>query len=204
MTLHPSADLAGPCIRYQDALIDFVDGGQAARGVGEALAHLERCDRCTRDLAATALVLTALRRVFDDARAAESPADAWPRLRARVSARPSRPWAPGTITGLVTGAALVTALLLPTAARLNGPAYVSDAPSPAPAGLEFLRMPLPHGDGPAAPSIAVHIDRANAVGATQDAPLEVSFVGPYPDNIRPAPLTTTALAPDPSRVLRPA
>ncbi len=192
------------CAGYQDALLDFVDCGEAGPGVEAALEHLERCQACTRDLAATALVLTALRRMFDEARAAETPADAWPRLRARLATRQRRRWAPGTISGLVTGAALVTALLLPNASRLDARDYVADQGA---GQLEALRMWAMPADGIHA--AAVHVDRANAVGGGQESPAsdaETSYPAPYPDNIRPAlAVTASAKADDVTqRAVRPA
>lgn len=100
------------CRRYQDVLLDLAEVQVAAPGVDEALAHLDRCEACERDLAQTAIVVSALRRIRDDMRAAEPGPDAWPRLRARVAARP-RPWQPGKLSGLLAGAGLVLLLIVP-------------------------------------------------------------------------------------------
>ncbi len=108
------------CLGYQAALLDFVDHREAAPAVGAALTHLERCRVCERELAATAVVITALHRLWEEANGAEPPADAWPRLRDRV-AHPSRPprWQPGKVAGLLAGAGLVMALMLPLGTRVT-------------------------------------------------------------------------------------
>lgn len=100
------------CRRYQDVLLDLAEVQFAAPGVDDALAHLDRCEACERDLAQTAIVVSALRRIRDDMRAAEPGPDAWPRLRARVAAR-RRPWQPGKLSGLLAGAGLVLVLIVP-------------------------------------------------------------------------------------------
>jgi len=77
-------ELRGACERHRPALIDFVDRGDIAPGTAKALAHLDRCSRCTEDLESTLLAITALRRIGDDLARVEPSADAWPRLRARL------------------------------------------------------------------------------------------------------------------------
>ncbi len=191
---------AAVCARYQDALIDFVDHGEAGQEVEAALRHLERCRECERDLAATALVLTALRRMVAEARAQEASPDAWLRLRARVEPKP-RGWIPGTVTGLVMGAALVTVLLLPSAGRLGTSSYVGPGDSAAtsdqsaavlggpPSGV----LTLPAGPGHPNPRIPkvnrpeveqIPAPAADTAGGTGSAR--------YPDNIRPEPAAASS------------
>lgn len=118
------------CRRYQDVLLDLAEVQVAAPGVDEALAHLDRCEACERDLAQTAIVVSALRRIRDDMRAAEPGPDAWPRLRARVASGPARPWQPGKLSGLLAGAGLVLLLIVP-AVGLRGPSGVTTIQSDA-------------------------------------------------------------------------
>ena len=107
-------DLAGPCARHRAALLDFVDRGEIAPGTAKALAHLDRCRRCTDELESTVLTITALRRLGDDLARAEPSPDAWPRLRARLDAwRPARWSVMSPSAGLVMSVALVAVLVAP-------------------------------------------------------------------------------------------
>jgi len=76
--------LRRPCTRYRPVLVDFVDRGELGPTTGAALAHLERCGRCTEAIESTMLTITALRRLGDEASVVQPRADAWPRLRARL------------------------------------------------------------------------------------------------------------------------
>jgi len=107
-------DLRGGCRRHRPALIDFVDRGEIGDGTASALAHLDRCDRCTSELEATVLTITALRRIGDEAARTEPLADAWPRLRARLDRwRPLRWAVMSPTTGMVMSVALVAMLVAP-------------------------------------------------------------------------------------------
>ena len=77
-------EITGSCRRHRPALLDFLDHGEIGPSTGDALGHLDRCDRCTADLESTMLAITALRRLGDDAAAVEPSAEAWQRLRARI------------------------------------------------------------------------------------------------------------------------
>jgi hypothetical protein len=77
-------DLTGSCRRHRAALIDFVDRGDLGDSAEAAFSHLERCSRCVAELEATALTITALRRLGDAMARQEPRADAWPRLKARI------------------------------------------------------------------------------------------------------------------------
>lgn len=107
-------DIGGSCRRHRPALLDFVDRGEIGPMTGDALAHLDRCDRCTADLESTMLTITALRRLGDDAGALEPPADAWPRLRARLDRwRPVRWSFLSPTVGTVMSALLVAVIVGP-------------------------------------------------------------------------------------------
>lgn len=121
-------DLGRNCRRYFPALLDFVDHGEIAQpDTGLALAHLDRCDRCTVELESTVLAITALRRLGDEASEVEPAEDAWPRLRARLGRwRPVR-WAILSPTaGMVMSVALVVVLIAPM--RIGG-GLASSAPT---------------------------------------------------------------------------
>jgi hypothetical protein len=107
-------EFGGACARHRTALLDFVDRGEIAPGTGPALAHLERCARCTDELESTVLAITALRRYGDELARAEPSPDAWPRLRAQLeSLRPAR-WAiMSPSAGMVMSIALVAVLIAP-------------------------------------------------------------------------------------------
>jgi hypothetical protein len=95
-------------------LLDFVDHGEIVAGTAPALAHLERCGRCTDELESTVLAITALRRFGDELARAEPSPEAWPRLRARIETlRPAR-WAiMSPSAGMVMSVALVAVLVAP-------------------------------------------------------------------------------------------
>ncbi len=77
-------DLSGSCRRHRAALVDFVDRGDFGDSAEAAFSHLERCSRCVSELEATALTITALRRLGDAMARQEPRADAWPRLKSRI------------------------------------------------------------------------------------------------------------------------
>ena len=126
-------ELRGQCARHRAALLDFVDRGEIVPGTALALAHLDRCDRCTDELESTVLTITALRRIGDDIARAEPSPDAWPRLRARLEGLRPKRWAVmSPSAGLVMSVALVAVLVAPL--RLGGPTNLSAEPArPTPA-----------------------------------------------------------------------
>jgi hypothetical protein len=81
-------------------------------GTGRALAHLERCARCTEAIESTVMTITALRRFGDDLQWVEPSADAWPRLRARITGW-RRPAAMSPLAGIAMSMAIVAVLVLP-------------------------------------------------------------------------------------------
>jgi anti-sigma factor RsiW len=120
-------DLTRSCTRYRPVLIDFVDHGEVRAETGAALAHLDRCTRCTEVVESTMLTITALRRMGDDAATAEPPADAWPRLRIRIQGWRRRPATMSPLAGIAMSFAIVAVLVLPVnlGGSLLGPAATS-------------------------------------------------------------------------------
>jgi hypothetical protein len=122
-------DLARSCSRHRPLLVDFVDRGEVRPGTAAALAHLERCDRCTEAIEATMLTITALRRLGDATVRAEPREDAWPRLRARLqSPRPRRLAVMSPLAGVAMSFALVAVVIVPF--RLSGGSLLGSAASP--------------------------------------------------------------------------
>jgi hypothetical protein len=106
--------LGGACARHRPALLDFVDHAEIGPGTAAALTHLDRCPRCTADLEAIVLTITALRRMGDDAGLVEPAADAWLRLRDRLTRwRPARWKVMSPIAGMGMSLALVAVLVVP-------------------------------------------------------------------------------------------
>lgn len=128
-------DLGRGCTRFRPVLIDFVDRGEVRPETGAALAHLDRCPRCTEIIESTMLTITALRRIGDEAAAAEPGADAWPRLRVRIQGWHKRPLTMSPLAGIAMSFAIVAVLVLPVGVgeSLIGP--VATPVSEAGAGL---------------------------------------------------------------------
>ncbi len=106
-------DFGRACSRHRAALLDFVDRGEVGTGTSAALAHLDRCRRCTDLVQDALLTITALRRLAEDAAGREPSPDAWPRLRVRIEAWPRRPALASPLLGVAMSFAIVTALALP-------------------------------------------------------------------------------------------
>ena len=103
------------CRSYQDDLLDFVDRRELGSGTPAALDHLDRCDRCRTELAATVLAIHAVRRLLAEARAVEPPSDAWERLSARLQRPVASAWqARSALAGVVVSAGLVASLVGPS------------------------------------------------------------------------------------------
>jgi len=170
-------DVDNGCGRHRAALLDFVDRGDVGPSTGAALAHLERCSRCTQMLDATVLTIAALRRLGDDVARAEPRADTWPALRARL-----RVWRPSGVFSPLAGMAMAVALcvLLVVPIRLQG-GQLSDALG----GLATASSPS------ASAVIAIYsssarrgADAANFRGSTGVSPWSQPKIL-YPDGIRP-------------------
>jgi hypothetical protein len=132
-------DLGRACGRHRSALIDFLDRGEVRDpDTGRALAHLDRCDRCTGELETTVLAITALRRLGEDAGRVEPAADAWPRLRTRLDRwRPARWGIMSPTVGMAMSVALVAVLVAPL--RIGG-AAPSSSPAAAPPALSPVSL----------------------------------------------------------------
>jgi anti-sigma factor RsiW len=111
-------DLNRTCVRLRPALTDFVDRAEVGPDTAAALAHLDRCTRCTEMVESTILTITALRRIGDEASGVEPSSDAWPRLRVRIKGWRRRPAVMSPLAGLAMSFAIVAVLVLPV--RLGG------------------------------------------------------------------------------------
>jgi hypothetical protein len=106
--------IGGACARYRPALLDFVDHAEIGGATAAALVHLDRCDRCTAELESIVQTITALRRIGDDAGRQEPAADAWPRLRERLTRwRPAPLRIMSPLAGMAMSVALVAVLVAP-------------------------------------------------------------------------------------------
>ena len=102
------------CARHRSALVDFVDHAEIGPATAGALAHLDRCGRCTADLEVIVQTITALRRLGDDVGHLEPEADAWPRLRDRLTRwRPASWKIMNPLAGTAMSLALVAVLIVP-------------------------------------------------------------------------------------------
>jgi hypothetical protein len=172
-------DLAGPCARHRSALLDFVDRGEIVPGTAQALAHLERCNRCTDELESTVLAITALRRYGDDIARLEPSPEAWSRLRARLDSLRPRRWVIMSPTaGVMMSFALVAVLVAPL--RIGGP-----VPSAAPArpSVEDLGVSLAELRTEAA--YLANIGQGTFPKAEPATRPVITFPRNYPDNIHP-------------------
>ena len=95
------------CGRYRGSLLDFVDRRDQGPDTAAALEHLDRCAHCRSELEATALAITALRRLGADARASEPGADAWQRVRNRIAERGAVWRWRSSVAGLAVGAVML-------------------------------------------------------------------------------------------------
>jgi predicted anti-sigma-YlaC factor YlaD len=71
------------CARHRAVLLESVDGRWEAASPA-ALAHLDRCTRCERELSLTALTLAGLRRLAAESRYVEPSPDGWILIRGRL------------------------------------------------------------------------------------------------------------------------
>jgi hypothetical protein len=130
------------CAGHRAALVEFAAHRAGGPDVRRALDHVDRCRACEAELAATTLVLHALRRLHEDTRRAEPAADGWARLRARLATtrrEPSRLLS--GLPGIIAAAGLCAALVGPAAIGNAGPAGIyNEAPrGTVPPYLEFER-----------------------------------------------------------------
>ncbi len=128
------------CRAHRVALVEFVASGSRGSDVRRALDHVDRCRACEDELAATALVLHALRRLHVETRRAEPAADGWSRLQARLAAtrrEPSRLLS--GLPGIVAAAALCAVLVGPAAVTGGGSTGVYNE-SPRGASAPYLQF----------------------------------------------------------------
>lgn len=184
---------AAGCRRHRPALLDFVDHGEIAPRTADALAHLDRCERCTAQLESTVLTIIALRRLGEDAARAEPPPDAWPRLRARLERwRPLRWSVLSPSAGVVMSAAIVAVLIAPL--QLGGSSPTAGAPEAS----AFVRMPASPAERRLEARYIANVQRGrfaeDTVVSLQDSTASttagtnasLSIPRTYPDNIRRA------------------
>jgi anti-sigma factor RsiW len=185
-------ELNGACRRHRPFLVDFIDRGDVRPETAGALAHLDRCARCTEAIESTMLTITALRRMGDEAAAEEPPADAWPRLRIRIEGWRGRPRVMSPLAGVAMSFAIVAVLVLPV--RLGG-SLLGPVASPGPvrstAGA-FVDRQIE-----AAYIAAV---RLRALGSAEDRSTTSnvtasSYPRNYPDNYRPTRKEVTPVDP---------
>jgi hypothetical protein len=172
-------ELTRPCVRHRPLLVDFVDHGEVRPGTAAALAHLDRCARCTDAIESTILTITALRRLGEATRDAQPSEDAWPRLRSRIQALgPRRPAVMSPLAGIAMSFAIVAMLIVPF--RLGGGALLGAAASPTDERSASV-SPLERQKETAYIASVRHVE-----GSTDGAPaISTAFTRIYPDDIRP-------------------
>ncbi len=171
-------DLTRACSRHRPVLIDFVDRGEVRPETGAALAHLDRCTRCTEVVEGTMLTITALRRMGDEVAAAEPAPDAWPRLRIRIEGWRRRPVVMSPLAGIAMSFAIVAVLVLPV--RLGGTGVVD--PTVAATFSSDTSVSASERENEQA---FLARQRAPAAGADEGAARPGSYRRTYPDNLRP-------------------
>ncbi len=123
------------CAAHRSALVEFAARRADGPDVRRALDHVDRCPACEEELAATTLVLHALRRLHEETRRVEPAPDGWSRLRTRLATtrrQPSRLLS--GLPGIVVAAGLCAALVGPAAVSGGRPDGVyNEAPRGAPA-----------------------------------------------------------------------
>jgi hypothetical protein len=103
------------CHRHADDLLAFADDRDIAAVDAAALAHLDTCPDCRREVEQAALAAVALRRLGAVAADVEPSADVWPRLQARLTRRPVAWRWRAPLAGLLVSAAVVAVALTPAA-----------------------------------------------------------------------------------------
>jgi hypothetical protein len=156
-------DLGRACNRHRDALLEFFDSGRIESGTGLALAHLDRCRRCTAELETTVLAITALRRWSDEIALAEPRADAWPRLRARIDRwRPIRSVLMSPLSGMAMSLAIVVGLVVPLSVR----------PDENPAATPSVIRPVDAG------ALELSVDRSRPITRSSNSTLVIIPIDP--------------------------
>ena len=180
------------CARHRSALVDFVDRAEIGPGTSVALAHLDSCVRCTSELESILQAITVLHRIGDEASLTEPAADAWPRLRDRLTRwRPGRWKVMSPIAGMGMSLALIAVLVVPlrfgTGTVAASPNLDRLVPSLSERRIEANYISTTHREG--SPVIE------SATRSTGSGPRN------YPDGMRPqrkevAPAEPSGLAPE--------
>jgi hypothetical protein len=171
------------CARHRSALVDFVDHAEIGPATAAALAHLDRCGRCTADLEAIVQTITALRRLGDEAGAIEPEADAWPRLRNRLTRWRPASWKIMTpLAGSAMSLALVAVLIVP----LRFGASSGEPASPNPDRLSSSAA-VSAADRRIETTYIATVRRleTSAAGASEAGDPGNAYYRIYPDDIRP-------------------
>jgi hypothetical protein len=181
------------CARHRPALVDFVDRAEIGPYTAPALSHLEGCARCTVELESILQAITVLHRISDEVGLSEPAADAWPKLRDRLTAwRPARWRIMSPIAGMGLSLALLAVLVVPlrfgagTSAGA-GPNLDRLVPSPAERRIEANYISTTHREA----SLALESTTRSTGGGPRY----------YPDGIRPqrkevSPAEPSGLAPE--------
>jgi hypothetical protein len=145
------------CSRHRSVLLQSLEG-RWADAAPAALAHLERCARCERELCVTALTLAGLRRLAAASRHAEPPSDGWALVRRRLQPpTPSRWIAAFGFGKAVVSVGMLVTVIAPMWVGVGGthqqviaettgparPAAVKVKAAPAPAVRLTVREPRP-------------------------------------------------------------
>jgi hypothetical protein len=177
------------CARHRSALVDFVDHAEIRPATSAALAHLDRCTRCTADLEALVQTITALRRLGDEAGRVEPEADAWPRLRDRLTRwRPSSWRIMTPLAGSAMSLALVALLIVPL--RFGGSsddAVSSNSDRLSPSAGVLTSTSVSAADRQLERAYIATVRRLDlpAGGTSEAGDVTNAFIRIYPDHIRP-------------------
>jgi hypothetical protein len=177
------------CVRHRAALVDFVDRAEIGPATAGALAHLDRCRRCTGDLEATVQTITALRRLGDEAGLVEPAPDAWPRLRDRLTGWRPRSWRIMTpLAGSAMSLALVAVLVVPLrfGASIGAPT-TSNPDRVRPSASLVSSAPITAADRRIESAYIATVRRldSSASGQSKADQSGGAFNRIYPDDVRP-------------------
>jgi hypothetical protein len=185
------------CRRHRTELLDFVVGGLRGPGTPAALDHLEACDRCRTKIESTVLAAAALRRLATDVSTAEPSADAWPRLRDRVTMpRAPRFGLMSPVAGMGMSLAIVVAMVvgapgLPgSEPEVGGPTGSVVADGLEPVEEAWLRGRMDPTRRAASAQVAAAVAATPTRGPSFLGPDGLGSPAPIPPVGRPAPATS--------------
>jgi hypothetical protein len=177
------------CARHRSALVDFVDHAEIGPATGHALAHLDRCARCTADLEAIVRTITALRRLGDEAGRLEPEADAWPRLRDRLTRWRPTSWRIMTpLAGSAMSLALVAVLIVPLRfGASSGEAVSSNSDRSSPSAGGITSTPASAADRRIESAYIATVRRLDLPpsGTSEAGEVANAYNRIYPDHMRP-------------------